>query len=122
MDELEYLMQEISEWSDSTFGKHQRNPAILYHLKKEVDELIEAVNNFQNYDAEPGSEYEAKLLDSAIEEYADCMMLLLDSATHFGFGAESLLKSVADKLAKNKTRKWGKPDENGVVEHIKEDK
>ena len=29
-------------------------------------------------------------------------------------------KEALDKLEENKKRKWGKPDENGVVEHIRE--
>ena len=44
MRELQTLMNDISEWSDSTFGSGQRNPAIVFHLKKEVDELIDALN------------------------------------------------------------------------------
>ena len=34
MKELEILMNDIAAWSDATFGKGQRNPAIVYHLKK----------------------------------------------------------------------------------------
>ena len=44
MNELQTLMDDISEWSDSTFGAMQRNPAIVWHLKKEVDELIQALD------------------------------------------------------------------------------
>ena len=41
MNELQTLMNDVSEWSDSTFGTMQRNPAIVWHLKKEVDEILE---------------------------------------------------------------------------------
>ena len=107
MKELQNLMDEISEWSNATFGEGQRNPAIAYHLKKEVDELIDI---FENH---PSDEYQRLWF-----EYADCMMLLLDSASHVGFSAEGLLSAVKEKLEINKNRKWGKPDKNGVVEHI----
>lgn len=103
---LQRLMNDISEWSDKTFGEGQRNPAIAYHLKKEVDELIKAL--------EEKDETHIRF------EYADCMMLLLDSAKHYGFNASHFLFITRMKLNINKTRKWGKPDENGVVEHIKE--
>lgn len=107
MTELQKLMDDISEWSDATFGEGQRNPAIVYHLKKEVDELIDV---FENY-----SRNEHRRLWF---EYADCIMLLLDSASHAGFSAEDLLSAVKEKLEINKNRKWGKPDTNGVIEHI----
>lgn len=86
------------EWSDKTFGK--RNPvAPLHHLKKEVEEVIK----------EPFD----------IEEYADCLLLLMDSARIAGFNMDDLYFAAHRKFAKNKQRKWGKPDENGVVEHIR---
>ena len=121
MKELQNLMDEISSWSDKTFGEGQRNPAILYHLKKEVVELIEAVEEFQKENTINDLAESEKQLMNAMEEYVDCMMLLLDSAAHFGFGAESLLRCTAKKLSRNKTRKWGQPDCNGVVEHIREE-
>jgi hypothetical protein len=106
MTELQKLMNEISEWSDKTFGDGKRNPAIVYHLKKEVDELIDVFEN------NPRNEHRQLWF-----EYADCMMLLLDSAFHAGFTADDLLLAVKEKLEINKNRKWGKPDANGVIEH-----
>ena len=44
MKDLQKLMNDISEWSDATFGEGQRNPAIVHHLVKEVPELIEAID------------------------------------------------------------------------------
>lgn len=121
MKELQKLMDEITEWSDATFGEGQRNPAILHHLKKEVPELIEAIEKFQkgNTIKTPYSK-SIKLLKDVWEEYADCMMLLLDSANHFGLSADRLLHQVKKKLEINKKRKWGKPDCNGVIEHIRD--
>jgi NTP pyrophosphatase (non-canonical NTP hydrolase) len=122
MNELQILMNDISEWSDSTFGDVQRNPAIVYHLKKEVDELIESLHksNSLRLDNSIGVDEFNRQTDKVEMEFADCFMLLLDSARHFGLTAEQLIELTKEKLSINKARKWGKPDANGVVEHINE--
>jgi NTP pyrophosphatase (non-canonical NTP hydrolase) len=112
-------MEDISEWSDKTFGEGQRNPAILHHLSKEVKELIEAVEKFQASGIKTTPYTDSELhCRAAFEEFADCFMLLLDSAFHFGLSADNLIAFTRQKLEINKKRKWGKPDCNGVVEHI----
>mgnify|MGYP001363827711 CR=1 FL=1 len=119
-DDLQKLMNDISEWSDETFGSGQRNPAIVYHLKKEVDELIAAIDKTNTLGGDPSvgvGEFGRQRTVTRVE-YADCLMLLLDSAHHFGISAKELLSVTRGKLEINKVRKWGKPDENGVVEHI----
>ena len=111
MKDLQKLMNDIAEWSDATFGDGQRNPAITYHLKKEVTELIDAIEKYQKCESKEN-------LNKACFEFADCFMLLLDSASHFGMTAGNMLWYTEEKLSINKNRKWGKPDENGVIEHI----
>jgi NTP pyrophosphatase (non-canonical NTP hydrolase) len=115
-------MNEISEWSDNTFGELQRNPAIVHHLKKEVDELIQALDytHLLGIDESVGAGEFGRQLSKTKMEYADCFMLLLDSAHHFGLNAENILELTREKLGINKARKWGKPDVNGIVEHIRE--
>lgn len=112
MKELQKLMNEISAWSDETFGNGQRNPAIIYHLKKEVDELILAFEQNKNNPSKDG-------MTRICFEYADCLMLLLDSAKHFGMTSGILFWYLEEKLRINKHRTWGNPDENGVIEHLK---
>ena len=109
LNELQDLMNDISNWSDKVFGEYQRNPGIVYHLKKEVDELIEIFENGVVTQDE---------IDKLKMEFADCMMLLVDSASHSFFTANDLFSAIREKLEINKKRKWGKPDENGVIEHI----
>ena len=119
-DDLQKLMNYISEWSDKTFGNGQRNPAIVYHLKKEVNELIDAIEKTNALGGDPSigvGEFGRQRTVTRVE-YADCLMLLLDSAHHFGISAKELLSVTRGKLEINKVRKWGKPDKNGVVEHI----
>jgi len=79
-------------WSDKTFGARSQS-GVLHHLVKEVNEVINKPDD--------------------IEEYADCGLLLMDALRLSGF-------TMHDKYRKNKLRSWGKPDENGTVEHIRD--
>jgi NTP pyrophosphatase (non-canonical NTP hydrolase) len=106
MEELQKLMDEIREWSDATFGERQRTIPILHHLIKEVPEAIEACKNPKN--------------DNGVYELADCFMLLLDACNHYDVDAAMLITYTYNKLSVNRKRKWGMPDENGVIEHIQE--
>lgn len=122
MYELQRLMDDVSEWSDKTFGVNQRNPGILNHLSEEVNELIGAFNKCQiaKFDHEVDlDEYEDKI-KAVKNELADCFMLLIDSATHMNYTAEDLIFFTRRKLEINKNREWGKPDKDGVVRHIKD--
>jgi len=91
------LQQEIGEWSEATFDDIGPTPK-LHHLKKEVEEVLQAP------------------LDRV--EYADCLILLLDAARKAGISADELLEVTYEKLQVNKRRLWGEPDENGVVHHV----
>ena len=53
-------------------------------------------------------------------EYADCLILLLDAYCMAGGSADELIDTAFKKLEINKRRDWGTPDENGVVEHIRD--
>ncbi len=66
----------------------------MAHLRREVDELA---------------------ADHSPEEAADCFILLLGHAHENGY---DLLAAAKRKMAINYERKWGEPDEEGVVEHI----
>jgi len=89
----------IGKWGNDTFGigvntKH----GIVNHLLKEVDEL--------RVSHEP-------------DEAADCFLLLLQHAHECGY---DLFKEAQKKHEINLKREWGKPDEYGCIEHIKEPK
>lgn len=100
MNELQKLMNNISWLSNATFGDGQRNPAIVYHLKNEVDELIDALNytNTLVVDESVGVGEFVKQLLKTKYEYADCFILLLDSACRFGITAEDLLNLTREKI------------------------
>lgn len=59
-------------------------------------------------------EVEADLLsgNDPTEEYADCLMCLLDSAGRAGLTVDQLTQAFAQKLAVNKQRVWRKNDDN----------
>lgn len=89
------------EWSQKQFGSDaDLGPeAPLAHLAKEVLEMM----------GDP----------SDLSEYADGLLLLLDSSRRAGFTANQLLKAAFDKLEINKSREWGEPNEDGSVEHVR---
>ena len=114
-NDLQPVINEISTWSDKTFGTNQRNPSILYHLTEEVEELINAlIAHF----FEPSKTNEAKVN----EEYADCFSLIVDSWAKWNRATDNakfLLDASRIKLDINKQREWHTPDANGVCRHIK---
>jgi len=44
ISKFQKLQDDIKKWSDDTFGKYRTGKPIAYHLKKEIDELIDALN------------------------------------------------------------------------------
>lgn len=96
--EIQHLQDEVARWSKETFGQRSPSP-IIAHLRKEVEELWK----------EPFS----------TEEYADCLMLLLDAAERAGLTTDLIVKETFAKLEVNKQREWGEPDEHGAVDHIR---
>lgn len=98
------LFEEIVVWQKETFGQ-ATSLSKLHHLDEELDELFDDLKT-QN----PNRRL----------EFADCFLLLFGSASADGMSYEDICNCIAEKLAINKTRTWGKPGANGVVNHIKE--
>ena len=103
-DDVQEFMNDVHKWADDTFGKERTALAPLHHLKKEVDEAI--------------SEMKKGFPGLAMKEIADCFILILNTTSKYGYTFEQLLTEAKNKMIINKARKWGKPDTNGVVEHI----
>ena len=101
---IDKLMTDIHAWSSATFP-HQTASSKVAHLLEEVNELRDAIKNGHTSDA--------------IEEWADCMILLLNTGVMIGLDAESAVKAIEVKMNINKARKWGKPDKDGVCRHLK---
>jgi NTP pyrophosphatase (non-canonical NTP hydrolase) len=97
--------EEITKWQDETFG-HATALSKVNHLTEEVEELKWALDSDDT--------------DLSIsEEFADCFILLFGSAASYGFNFDSICKLIDAKMKINHKRKWGKLNENGVVNHIK---
>jgi len=115
-EKVQELMDRQKEWSDQTFSEgkflHARSLPISFHLQKEAAELTEALQNYIN---DPTEATNLKVS----QELADVFLLLLDCTAHVGFSVESLTHFASCKFMLNKTREWGSPDENGVVEHVR---
>ena len=96
-DVFDALQLECGTWADKTFPTNTQQ-SIINHLKKEVTQELHP-------DCEP-------------DELADCILLLIHLAHKRGL---SLYDEVRKKFEINKARKWGKPNEQGFVEHIREE-
>jgi NTP pyrophosphatase (non-canonical NTP hydrolase) len=92
---MKNFQTEVGEWGDATFAGSTEN-SVVAHLKKEVNELAESHDP---------------------EEAADCLLLLLHHAYKCGY---DLMIEAFKKFETNKKRRWGRPDKDGVVEHIRE--
>jgi len=98
---FDLLFHEAVEWQNATFGIRSNPMPPLYHLQKEISEELLA---------DPYN----------VMEYADCFLLLFNAASLAHLSPQRLLQAVRQKLEINKARTWGKPDADGVVEHVKE--
>ena len=93
------LQDRIGAWSRATFGQN-RAAGTLNHLRREVEELVQA--HVTGNRAGQG------------EEAADCLILLMNYAAERGF---SLLAEAEGKFAVVQGRTWKDPDAEGVIEH-----
>lgn len=94
------LQMDIANWSTAQFP-HQTPHSKIEHLRSELTELDEDPND--------------------ITEFADCFMLLIDTARMVGYDMSEIYNAVKAKLEINKGRTWGEPDEHGVCYHIKDE-
>lgn len=101
--DMEDVQDEYARWAFETFPDATPK-SITLHMLKEVCELFDAVDG-----GCPVEEISA--------EIADMQLLLFHLASRLNINVES---ATRDKFNVNKSRVWGKPDVNGVVEHVRE--
>jgi NTP pyrophosphatase (non-canonical NTP hydrolase) len=104
---IQQFMDAHRKWADDTFGENRPASAPAAHLQKESKELFEALRDNHS-------------VDEILMEFADCWILLHHAAALHGLSADKLFEAAKIKFEIAKKRKWGKPDENGVIQHIKE--
>ena len=115
INSLQKLLDDTAKWSQDTFNKGKfcpsRTLSMGHHLAQEVDELLDAV---EHQHKAPSKHANQRMRN----EFADCFMLLFNCATNEGFNIANIYDVVKEKLEINRKRIWGKPDKNGVVNHI----
>jgi hypothetical protein len=89
------FQRDVNAWQDKTFP-HATPQSILAHVRRELAELED----------DPSDPAEA----------ADIYILLLALAGKVGYDLHNV---AAAKMDENYTRTWGKPDAEGVVEHVR---
>jgi hypothetical protein len=92
---LDMLAAEIVAWQRATFP-HGTAASAADHLLREAVELQDVPTD--------------------ADEIADVFLLIVGVADRAGV---NLADAVARKLAINRARTWGEPDEMNVVEHIR---
>jgi NTP pyrophosphatase (non-canonical NTP hydrolase) len=113
---IQKFMDDHLEWAVTTFG-NTPPAAPLHHLLKEIDkELIPELSPSPKDDRI----FDKDHFEHVKEEFADCFILLFHAAKKYGLSAEEIFAAMQVKFEKNKKRKWGPVDENGVSNHIKE--
>jgi len=106
----EQQFNEISAWQKETFG--QATPlSKLAHLLEEIVELKDELINEKEHPTSTN-------FNKVRMEFADCFFLIFGSAAAYGFSHQNICDAIQEKFEINKARKWGKPDENGVVKHV----
>lgn len=96
----------ITNWQDKTFPNSTALSKVE-HLKQECEELYLEIVGFHKANHKAGF------------ELADCLILLYGVAAKLGLSYDDINNVIDDKMKINMERKWGEPDANGVVNHIK---
>lgn len=105
---VQEFMDNNRVWTDQTFGKLNA-VAALKHLRKEVNETIEAIELQQPE-------------EHIREEFADMFLLLLNACSKHGLTFHALYNNAERKMIINRARKWGQVNNEGFIEHVKEEK
>lgn len=101
MTEEQYIA--ITTWQNNTFTQATALSKIA-HLRQEIEELADDIkNNNPNQNL----------------EFADCFILLFGAANSAGMSYQNIIDAINQKMEINYQRHWGKPNEDGVVNHVK---
>jgi len=103
--DIQQFIDDNKAWTDETFGKLS-TLSVMKHLRKEVDEVVEALEHQQTFGGE----------GAALLEFADLYLLFLNSLAQEGIKFEELHRAAVNKMAINRKRKWER-QEGGFFEH-----
>lgn len=97
-----FAMNEFAAFAKKTF-KRAHPITSLQKLDEEIKEVAHEIRHGH---------------ENLAEEYADCIMCLIDSAARMKITPEMLFEAFTRKLEVNKSRKW-KRNKDGTYSHIK---
>ena len=107
---IDEIMNEFIRFSIPTFKNATYESSLLKLKEQEIPELEKSMVDFQ---------YSGTPIHSVVEEYADCIMCLFDSAARFGVDVESIRCALSRKLIVNKSREWIE-NNDGTYSHKKQ--
>jgi len=122
IDRLQSIQDDMCQWSDNLFDsgrfRQERSVSLSIHLREEISELNEALNDF--FISKILHNEEECTEENVRDEMADVMILLLDCVKHFGLSVNDLVQEVEKKMAINKKRNWQKVGH--IFQHKEEQK
>jgi NTP pyrophosphatase (non-canonical NTP hydrolase) len=108
---IQELEKERLEWSLKNFPEATPRSSML-KLKSEIKEVLKLISHYEKFpDGDDG-------LGDLMEEYADCLMCLFDSAGRAGISPDEIFEAFEEKLQINKERVWVK-NPNNTYSHVK---
>ncbi len=114
--QLDALVRYIGQWADWQFARDGkfRGQSIIAHMRREILEL-ELALVLPGLDPRMGETCQARR--KVLDEIADIMIL----ASHFFHQMKaSPGEVVLSKMRRVTVREWGEPDEEGVIEHVRD--
>ena len=97
--EMTALQRDVATWAAGTFPAATL-ASTFAHLRRELAEV----------EADPADPV----------EWADVLLIFLHASHRFGgMSWERILAAAREKFAVNQQRRWGEPDAEGVVEHVR---
>lgn len=113
---IQQFINENRKWSDETFGD-MTAIAVLQHLKKEVGETIEAIEDELKATGSKVHPFKKRLTKL---EFADCYLLLLNAISRHNLSFTDVHETSIEKMEINRNRSWDAPNEKGFCEHIEQ--
>tara|TARA_R110000803_G_scaffold78075_3_gene143111 strand:- start:1434 stop:1787 length:354 start_codon:yes stop_codon:yes gene_type:complete len=111
--------EKISKWQTKTFGEATALSKMA-HLKDEIKELEHELRMHSQLKGHMQHPKANKIIKE--REFADCFILLFGAAASDGMSYKDICRCIEEKMQINYNRKWGEPQPNGVVNHIKKQK
>jgi hypothetical protein len=104
--DLMKFLERQRTWSEKTFGPGDRTKGIVAHVRKELEEILEASP------------------EDALDEWIDVIILSLDQCWRLGASPQKIAWALENKYQINMKRRWEdwrtkSPDE--PVEHIRDE-